>query len=83
MAKVSRDVLIVSRLSAMSERALEQEYQRVSRLLYSVENLQNACVATEIHDLARYKIIRKPFKVLEAVRKHQTSKPFVFLFNKN
>ncbi len=83
MANVSRDVLIVSRLSGMSEKALEQEYRRVTKLLYSVESLQNACNVSEIHDVARYKIIRKPHKVLEAIKKQLTSKPFVFLFNKN
>ena len=83
MANVSRDVLIVSRLSGMSEVALEREYRQVTQLLNSVEGLQNACNVSEIHDVSRYKIVRKPHKVLEAFRKRQMGKPFVFLFNKN
>ena len=83
MEKVSRDVLIVSKLSVLSEKALEQEYQHISQLLHNVETLQMTCIATEIHDLSRYKIIRKPHLVLDALKKRQTAKPFVFLFNKN
>lgn len=83
MANVSRDVLIVSRLSGISEKALEHEYRQISQLLYSVETVQNICNTTEVLDVARYKIIRKPHKVREALERRQVSKPFIFLFNKN
>lgn len=82
MAKVSRDVLIVSKLSYLSDQASEKEYLRILPLLSKVETLQAACISTEVIDVARYKIIKKPSKVLELIRKRQ-HKPFVFVFNKN
>jgi hypothetical protein len=82
MAKVSRDVLIVSKLSYLSEQASEKEYVRVLPLLSRVETLQAACIATEVIDVARYKIIRKHSKILELLRQ-RSHKPFVFVFNKN
>lgn len=82
MAKVSRDVLIVSKLSNISEQELEKEFYSLLPLLGKVETMESHCRATEIIDIARYKITRKPSKIMEALRK-RSHKPFVFVFNKN
>lgn len=82
MAKVCRDVLIVSRLSYLSEKAMEKEMERVSRLLYGVEAIQHHCRSVELIDIARHKITRKPQHVIEALRQKQ-NKPFVFTFHRN
>ncbi len=82
MAKISRDVLIVSKLPYLSDSALEIELHRITRLLLNVESSQNYFLATEIIDLPRYRIIRKPLKVKEALHTHE-AKPFVFICNKN
>jgi hypothetical protein len=82
MAKISRDVLIVSKLSYLSDSALEMELDRITRLLYDVESSESYYQAIEIIDLPRYRIIRKPLKVKEALHR-QSTKPFVFICNKN
>ena len=82
MAKISRDVLIVSKLSYLSNSALEIELDRITRLLYNVETSQNYYQAIEIIDLPRYRIIKNPLKVKEALHR-QPAKPFVFICNKN
>jgi hypothetical protein len=82
MTKVSRDVLIVSKLSYLSEKAMEREYNRVIQLLYQVEKSDAHLLATEILDLPRFKIIRKPAKVAAFIRRN-IDKPFLFVSNKN
>jgi hypothetical protein len=82
MTKVSRDVLIVSRLSYLSEKAMEREYNRVVRLLHQVEKSDAHLLATEILDLPRFKIIRKPAKVSAIIRRN-SFKPFLFISNQN
>lgn len=82
MAKVSRDVLIVSKTSYLSDVAMEMELHRITRLLHTVESSQSHLLATEILDLPRFRIIRKPLKVQEALLR-QPMKPFVFICNKN
>ena len=82
MAKISRDVLIVSKLSYLSNSALEMELDRITRLLSTVETSENYYQAIEIIDLPRYRIIRNPLKVKEALHRRPT-KSFVFICNKN
>lgn len=82
MAKISRDVLIVSKLSYLSDSALEMELHRITQLLLDVESSKNYFLATEIIDLPRYRIIRKPQKVKDALPSH-AARPFVFICNKN
>ena len=82
MAKVSRDVLIVSKTSYLSDVALEMELHRITRLLHHVESSQNYLLATEILDLPRFRVIKKPLKVKEALLR-QPMKPFIFISNKN
>ena len=82
MAKISLDVLIVSKMPFLRDSALEKELHQITRLLYNVESSQNYFLATEVIDLNRFRIIRKPNKVREALSK-LVSKPFVFICNKN
>lgn len=61
---------------------MELELHRITRLLHDVESSQDYFLATEIIDLPRYRIIRKPLKVKEALHRN-ADKPFVFICNKN
>jgi len=51
-------------------------------LLYNVEQMDAFCIANELIDLNRYKIIQKPHLIKQAV-KEKKLKPFVFISNNN
>ena len=66
----------------ISEAAMEHEVDLLSSLLYSVESLQSFCIANEVIDINKYKIIQKPYLIQQAIRE-KSHKPFVFICNKN
>jgi hypothetical protein len=82
MKGANRDLLVLLKDDQMSQQALEQEVELLHEMLYRVESLQQFCVAHEIIDMNRYKILRKPHLIQQVVRQHEL-KPFQFVFNKN
>lgn len=81
MSPQNRDLLVLSKRETMNPRELEHEVELLVDLLYHVENMDAFCVANEIIDLNRYKIIHKPYMIKQAVR--GKLKPFVFISNNN
>lgn len=82
MENGSRDLLVVFRLSTLSQEEMQREFQLLNKLLYGVESINTHAIVNEIIDLNKYKIITNPFKVAKAImRKHD--KPFVFIYNRN
>lgn len=82
MNPLNRDLLVLTKKVTMSPSELEHEVEQLSNLLYHVENLRSFCLANEIFDLNRYKVIRKR-AVLEESLRALRNKPFVFICNKN
>lgn len=78
----NRDLLVLTKKETMNPRELEQEVELLVDLLYHVEQMDAFCVANEIIDLNRYKIIQKPHLIRQAVREKKL-KPFVFISNNN
>lgn len=82
MKSSSRDLLVLSKKVSMDPRELEHEVELLHELLFHVESLSNFCLATEIIDVNRYKIIYKAHRIEQIIRE-RSLKPFQFLFNKN
>lgn len=78
----NRDLLVLMKHDSISEAAMEHEIDLLSSLLYSVESLQSFCIANEVIDINKYKIIQKPHLIQQAIRE-KSYKPFVFICNKN
>lgn len=78
----NRDLLVLTKKETMNPKELEQEVELLVDLLYHVEQMDAFCVANELIDLNRYKIIQKPHLIKQAVREKKL-KPFVFISNNN
>ena len=78
----SRDLLVVSKLAELSEAELQKELHLLNEMLFVVESVKTRSIVNEVIDVNRYKIIRKPKEVLNAISLRR-NKPFVFISNKN
>lgn len=78
----NRDLLVLTKKETMNPLELEHEVELIIDLLYHVENVEAFCIANEIIDLNRYKIINKA-NLIQRVIKEKELKPFVFISNKN
>jgi hypothetical protein len=82
MKTPNRDLLVLVKDDRLDKEAIEFELEQLNQLLYVFETVDNFCVAHEVFDLNKYKIIHNAKKIRQ-VMKHKELKPFVFIFNKN
>lgn len=80
--KANRDLLLLSKKASPDPKELEFEVEQLHELLFTVESLSNFCIANEIIDLNRYRIIQKGSRI-EKIIKEKSLKPFQFISNKN
>lgn len=78
----SRDLLLLSKKASPDPKEMEHEVEQLHELLYHAEAFSNFCIANEIIDLNKYKIIRKASQI-ERIVKEKNLKPFQFINNKN
>jgi len=78
----NRDLLVLTKKQRMNQQELEHEVELLADLLYHAENFDAFCIANEIIDLNRYKIILKP-SVIQKIIRQKKIRPFVFISNKN
>lgn len=78
----SRDLLLLSKKASPDPKEVEHEVEQLHEILYHAEAFSNFCVANEIIDLNRYKIIQKASHIEKIIRE-KSLKPFQFLSNKN
>lgn len=78
----NRDLLVFTKKEITDQAELEHQIELLNDLFYLVETSNAACVANEVIDLNRYKIITKTRRV-RAIMREQQLKPFVFISNKN
>ena len=78
----NRDLLVLTKKELMNQQELEHEIELLNDLFYLVENSNALCIANEVIDINRYKVIRKLQQVRQ-ILKEQQLKPFVFISNKN
>ena len=79
----NRDLLVMFRQYAMSDKEMEQEVLQLNKILFTAERLDNFVAAHEVLDINRYKIINNPVLIKKMIRQRKYDKPFVFFSNKN
>lgn len=82
MNDLNRDLLVLSSTAHLSEEELDRQVLMLDKLLHEIETWDTFCIANEIININRHKIIRKPHLVKKALSKKGV-KPFVFTYNKN
>ena len=78
----NRDLLVLTKKEILNQEELEHEIELLNDLFYLVESSEAFCLANEVIDINRYKVIRKLHKVRQILQE-QKLKPFVFISNKN
>ncbi len=82
MSPRNRDLLVFTKKEIMDQSELDRQIELLNDLFYLVETSNAACLANEVIDVNRYKIITKMHRV-RLILKSQHLKPFVFISNKN
>ncbi len=82
MIPPNRDLLVLTNKIHLDPAQMEQEVISLQELLLTVENSKSFCIANEVIDLNRYKIITKPLLVQQAIDL-KGNKPFIFINCKN
>ena len=82
MMSSKRDLLVLSKRVSFDQQKLEHEVELLEAILMNIETTRNLCLFSEVIDVNRYKIIKKPYKI-EKIVKQGELKPFQFLYNKN
>ena len=82
MKTKNRDLLVLLKDDFRTEKAIENELERLNELLLKTETMINFCVANEILDFNRYRIYQEYNKILKVLNQDKL-KPFQFICNKN
>jgi hypothetical protein len=77
-----RDLLVLLNNELKSQQAIDQEVEWLHDVLFHVESIDNFCIAHEVIDINRHKIITNGGKIKKVVS-NKIQKPFEFLSNKN
>jgi hypothetical protein len=77
-----RDLLVLINNEYRSQSAIDQEVEWLHDVLFHVESIDNFCIAHEMININRHKLLTNPLQIKkEVLRKKETA--FVFLNNKN
>ena len=82
MKSPNRDLLVLLKDDSMSEKAIEEEVERLNALLFTVEKGDHSWSAYELIDLNKFKITHEKKSLIMALRQKEL-KPFLFLNNMN
>ena len=82
MKNSNRDLLILVKEAFTNQEAMQYELQQLNMLLGDFETLESFCLAHEVFDLQKYRILTKRAQLQKIIEK-DTLKPFVFICNKN
>lgn len=82
MNDANRDLLVLAKAAELSPEAMERELAQLNNILYDTESWESFCVANEIININRHKIIRKASRI-KYILQEKKIKPFVFINNKN
>lgn len=81
-ASMNRDLLVLNKQIHLSEDALAKETALLNQVLMKLENWESFCIANEVIDINRRKMIRKAHLVRSILQDHP-NKSFIFVCNKN
>jgi len=82
MIPQNRDLLVLTKKDTINPAELEHEVQLLVDILYYAERMDAICIANEVLDLKRYKVIQKPH-LIEKILREKRQRPFIFISNKN
>jgi hypothetical protein len=82
MKNSNRDLLVLVKDAYTNQEAMQYELQQLNMLLGDFETLESFCLAHEVFDLQKYRILTKKAQLQKIIEK-DTLKPFVFICNKN
>ena len=82
MKNSNRDLLVLVKDAFTNQEAMQYELHQLNMLLGDFETLESFCLAHEVFDLKKYRILRKKAQLQKIIEK-DTLKPFVFICNKN
>jgi hypothetical protein len=82
MKNSNRDLLVLVKDAYTNQEAMQFELQQLNLLLVNFETLDSFCLAHEVFDILKYRILKKRSQLQKIIEK-ETLKPFVFICNKN
>lgn len=82
MKNSNRDLLVLVKEAYTNNEAMQFELQQLNLLLVNFETLDSFCIAHEVFDIQKYRILKKKSQLQKIIEK-ETLKPFVFICNKN
>ena len=82
MKRQTRDLLLLRKDDVQDEKSIEMEITVLNNILQHVETTAALCVAYELIDLNRFKILHDQLSISK-VLKPNGLKPFQFLVNRN
>lgn len=82
MHEVNRDLLVLGRSADWTDEEMGRQLRLLNTLLYSAETWECFCLANEVIDLNRRRVIRNPHHIRMTLSDRR-QKPFVFVNNKN
>jgi hypothetical protein len=82
MKTSNRDLLVLVKDESMNQHQIEFELEQLNSLLFRLETIDSFCVAHEVFDLTRHKLVHNRRKIENIIHSPQL-KPFQFICNKN
>ena len=82
MKNANRDLLVLVKDAYTDKEAMQHELQQLNMLLVNFETLESFCIAHEVFDIQKYRVLTKRSQLQKIIEK-DTLKPFMFICNKN
>jgi hypothetical protein len=82
MKNSNRDLLVLVKDAYTNNEAMQFELQQLNMLLVNFETLESFCIAHEVFDIQKYRVLSKKSQLQKIIEK-ETLKPFMFICNKN
>jgi hypothetical protein len=82
MKSSDRDLLVLVKDEYVNDQFMEDELEQLNNLLFHYETMENFCIAHEVFDVSKYRIVSKP-RGIQKILKQKQAKSFQFISNKN
>lgn len=78
----NRDLLVLVKDEFINQHQMQTELELLNAILFKLETVDTFCMAHEVFDVNRHKVIENRRKIEQIIR-HTELKPFCFIINKN
>ena len=82
MKNANRDLLVLVKDASNNKEAIQHQLRQLNKLLAQFETLESFCVAHEVFDINKYRVITNRSQLQKIIGREEL-KPFVFICNKN